>query len=83
MKIEFAYRKVLMLDVDSDGHLTIESVKEYYPEAIENGTINHVKLILLLIDAVKEIDKSFNHINNIISEQEQRIRRIEDARSLS
>ena len=77
MKIEFAYRKLSMLESAEDGTLNLESVKEHYPQAVENDQINYQKIIPLLVEAMKELAIAFNgkcaNMDNVINHHQTQL----------
>ena len=83
MKIEFAHRKIMMLHSKEDGTLDVETVKAFYPEAMEGDQINYQKIIPLLVESLKDIQQIFDNMNDVINYQQQQIEEIKDARSLT
>lgn len=81
MKIDYAYRKVLMLESVEDGTLNLDTVKEHFPIAVEGNEINYQKVVPLLVEAIKELQETFDNLSNVISLQQQQIEEIRDARS--
>jgi hypothetical protein len=85
MKIEFAYRKLSMLESAEDGTLNLESVKEHYPQAVENDQINYQKIVPLLVEAVKELATAFNgkcaNMDNVINQHQIQLEEINGGRN--
>ena len=73
-----------MLESAEDGTLNLESVKEHYPEAVENDQINYQKIIPLLVEAMKELAIAFNgkcaNMDNVINHHQKQLQEMHGRR---
>ncbi len=60
-----ALRKLLMLESTPTGALSLESVKTYYPHAVDGDEINYQKIVPLLVQSLKDFKVSVDTINTV------------------